>query len=106
MDVNDRQSLITRLKNSVPLLFRKRQTMSKPEEFRATDTITHHYADADVLKRMLVRFKFAEKTIKIRATKAKGFEVQLPRRLTAEEKEEILTEFEEEAEKRAMAALD
>ncbi|KAK1454900.1 hypothetical protein CMEL01_03660 [Colletotrichum melonis] len=100
MDVEDRQSLITRLKNSVPLLFRKRPEMSKPEEFRATDVVTHRYAKLAVLKKKLIEFKIPEKEIRIRATKKNGLEMQLPRPLTENELENIHTAFEEEEARR------
>ncbi|EXF75725.1 hypothetical protein CFIO01_05321 [Colletotrichum fioriniae PJ7] len=56
--------------------------MSETPEFKATDVINHRYADASVLTRMLISFEIPKKQIKLQATEEKGFEMQLPRKLT------------------------
>nr|XP_036582706.1 uncharacterized protein CTRU02_07259 [Colletotrichum truncatum]KAF6791497.1 hypothetical protein CTRU02_07259 [Colletotrichum truncatum] len=49
----------------------------------------HRYGDTSVLQNSLIGFGFRERDIRLMATKENGFEVQLPRKLTPGEMEEI-----------------
>ncbi|KAI3547718.1 hypothetical protein CABS03_10082 [Colletotrichum abscissum] len=51
-------------------------------EFRATDVIFHRYGNVRVLQKILLHFGIPKTDINIRATMQRGFELQLPRRLT------------------------
>ncbi|KDN70746.1 hypothetical protein CSUB01_10206 [Colletotrichum sublineola] len=79
MTSDHNQSWVFRLANRLPG-FRKRHEMVE-SDFKPNNTITHRYADAEVLKKVLVDLGFEEKGIKLKATKVKGFEMQLKREL-------------------------
>ncbi|KAK1508844.1 hypothetical protein CABS01_08074 [Colletotrichum abscissum] len=88
MDDTNIRSWASRLKSYIPT-FGKRDKMANTEEFIATDTIIDRYADVKVLQKTLLRFKFPKETIKVKATKADCLKVQLPRKLTPEEIENV-----------------
>ncbi|KUI74535.1 hypothetical protein VM1G_10190 [Cytospora mali] len=76
--------------------------MAQNNNFQATDAFTHRYVHDEVLRRVLNGFGFKEKDIKMRAVDNDGaqIQVQLPRKLTDEEREKVLKEFEKAHEER------
>ncbi|RWA11457.1 hypothetical protein EKO27_g3650 [Xylaria grammica] len=67
--------------------------MAEPAKFTATDNFEHRYAEPIVLRKALIELGFKDEDIKIRATEAKGLDVQLPREVTKEQKQFIYQKF-------------
>ncbi|OHE95972.1 hypothetical protein CORC01_08665 [Colletotrichum orchidophilum] len=97
MDDTNIRSWASRLKSYIPT-FGKREKMANEDKFVVTDTIVDRYANKRVLQKTLLAFKFPKGAIKMRATAGNGFELQLPRKLTAEEVEEIRAAFKKASE--------
>ncbi|KAK9781350.1 hypothetical protein SCARD494_14123 [Seiridium cardinale] len=76
----------------------KSQPKMPDANFLANNFVNHPYQNVDVLKKCLERFGFKDKDWKIR--EKNGFEIQLPRKLTNEEMNEIYKEYDETEKKR------
>ncbi|KAH8156141.1 hypothetical protein CIB48_g12104 [Xylaria polymorpha] len=67
--------------------------MTEASKPKPTDHFHHRYADKEVLRKALIEMGFKDEDIKIWATGPTGFDVQLPRQITEEEKETIYHRF-------------
>ncbi|KAI1248837.1 hypothetical protein MGN70_010040 [Eutypa lata] len=66
------------------------------DEFKPTDVFDHRYQNPKVLTEYLTKtLHFKLEQIKMRTTKEKGIQVQLPRPLTKDEREEVFRKFDE-----------
>jgi len=61
-------------------------------DFVPTDAFDHRYASVDALRDILQKppLSFKAKDILIRASQGRGFGVKLPRKLTSDEKDQVI----------------
>lgn len=65
----------------------------KGEAWEPTDVLVHRYADPVVLKESLIRLGIRGEYV-MKATKTRGFEIKLDRKLTKSERSQIFDDFE------------
>ncbi|KAK2050084.1 hypothetical protein LZ31DRAFT_548870 [Colletotrichum somersetense] len=103
MTVRHDQSWVFKLVNRLPI-FKKRHEMAE-SEFQPNNVIYHRYARKEILQEKLLEMGFKKEDIKLKSTKEKGFEMQLPRKLEPGEKSSILKAFGDAEMKRRIESL-
>ncbi|KAI1344247.1 hypothetical protein F5Y15DRAFT_106870 [Xylariaceae sp. FL0016] len=89
--------LLRRVFYFVPGVRSSSDDMAAQPNIKPTDSFAHRYANPDVLKAYLQKLPNLDANkIRIKATKEKGLEAQLPRKLNKEEKEGAFLAFEED----------
>jgi hypothetical protein len=102
------KSLFHKIADLARGFIRNKDAMKNEDPFEPTEAFPHRYASEDVLIKMLESFRFEKGTFTIKSTNQHGLRVQLPdgKKLTREQKQKVIDEFEEEHRRRMRAEKD